>query len=31
MLLPPSILGLFATGAGRWLTIPRSLAVGYLY
>lgn len=30
-LLPPSILGLFSTDAGRWLTIPISLAIGFVY
>lgn len=30
-LLPPSILGLFATDAGRWLTIPISIAIGFVY
>lgn len=30
-LLPPSILGLFSTDAARWLTIPLSLAIGFVY
>jgi putative membrane protein len=30
-LLPPSLLGLFLTDAGRWLTIPISLAIGFVY
>jgi ion channel-forming bestrophin family protein len=31
VLLPPSILGLFSTDAGRWLTIPISIAIGFVY
>jgi putative membrane protein len=30
-LLPPSILGLFSTDAGRWLTVPISIAIGFVY
>jgi putative membrane protein len=30
-LLPPSILGLFSTDEGRWLTIPISVAIGFVY
>jgi putative membrane protein len=30
-ILPPSLLGLFSTDAGRWLTIPISLAIGFVY
>ncbi len=31
VLLPPSILGLFSTDEGRWLTIPISIAIGFVY
>ena len=30
-LLPPSLLGMFSTDAGRWLTIPIALAIGFVY
>lgn len=31
VLLPPSLLGLFSTDAGRWMTLPLSLAIGFVY
>lgn len=30
-LLPPSLLGLFPTDTGGWLTVPISLAIGFVY